>query len=197
MTAASVCKPVLAEGYTISDDGLTYTFTIRPNVTFQNGDTLTAHDVVASWQMIMNKELPVWSRLGWDKIASIDVPDDKTAVVKTAQLFAPFLSSIAAGQFTTCAICPKSELDKGVDAFRERFDTKPIGTGPFRVKSVRQKEIILERYAKALGRQSATGADHGPHLCRLCVAARGAWRPARSRSRTGPERLARRTSMTA
>ena len=141
-------RPVLAEGYTISDDGLTYTFTMRPNVTFQNGDTLTAHDVVASWQMIMNKELPVWSRLGWDKIASIDVPDDRTAVVKTAQLFAPFLSSISAGQFTTCAICPKSELDKGVDAFRERFDTKPIGTGSFRIKSARQKEIILERYGK-------------------------------------------------
>ena len=141
-------KPVLAEGYTISDDGLTYTFTMRPNVLFQNGDKLTPQDVVASWQMIMNKELPVWSRLGWDKIASIDVPDDKTAVVKTAQLFAPFLSSISAGQFTTCAICPKSELDKGVDAIRERFDPKPIGTGPFRIKSVSQKEIVLERYGK-------------------------------------------------
>jgi peptide/nickel transport system substrate-binding protein len=141
-------KPVLAEGYSISDDGLTYTFKIRPNVAFQNGDLLTAKDVVASWQMIMNKELPVWSRLGWDKIASIDTPDDRTAVVKTAQLFAPFLSSIAAGQFTNCAICPASELEKGLDAFRERFDTKPIGTGPFRVKSVRQSEIILERYAK-------------------------------------------------
>ena len=32
-------KPVLSEGYTISDDGLTYTFTMRPKVLFQNGDT--------------------------------------------------------------------------------------------------------------------------------------------------------------
>ena len=141
-------KPLLADGYTISDDGLTYTFTIRPDVVFQNGERLTARDVVASWQMIMNKDLPVWSRLGWDKIASIDVPDDRTAVVRTAQLFAPFLSSIAAGQFTTCAICPANELERGVDAFRERFDTKPIGTGPFRIKSVRQSEILLERYAR-------------------------------------------------
>lgn len=141
-------KPMLAQGYTISDDGLTYTFDLRPGVVFQNGEPLTARDVVASWQMIMNKDLPVWSRLGWDKIASIDAPDDQTAVVKTAQLFAPFLSSIAAGQFTTCAICPAGELDKGLDAFRERFDTKPIGTGPFRIKSARQKQVILERYGK-------------------------------------------------
>jgi peptide/nickel transport system substrate-binding protein len=141
-------KPLLAQGYTISDDGLTYTFDMRPGVLFQNGQPLTARDVVASWQMIMNKDLPVWSRLGWDKIASIDVPNDQTAVVKTAQLFAPFLSSIAAGQFTTCAICPANELDKGLDQFRERFDAKPIGTGPFRIKSVRQDEILLERYGK-------------------------------------------------
>jgi peptide/nickel transport system substrate-binding protein len=141
-------RPLLAQGYTISDDGLTYTFDIRPDVLFQNGDPLTARDVAASWQMIMNRDLPVWSRLGWDKITAIDVPDDRTAVVQTSQLFAPFLSSIASGQFTTCAICPAGELEKGVDAFRERFDAKPIGTGPFRIKSVRQREIILERYAK-------------------------------------------------
>jgi peptide/nickel transport system substrate-binding protein len=141
-------KPLLAQGYTISDDGLTYTFDIRPDVLFQNGDRLTARDVVASWQMIMNRDLPVWSRLGWDKITAIDVPDDRTAVVKTAQLFAPFLSSIASGQFTTCAISPAGELGKDLDAFRERFDTKPIGTGPFRIKSVRQREITLERFAK-------------------------------------------------
>lgn len=141
-------RPLLAEGYTISDDGLTYTFTIRPDVLFHNGDTLTARDVVASWQMIMNRDLPVWSRLGWDKITAIDVPDDRTAVVQTSHLFAPFLSSIASGQFTTCAICPASELDKGVDAFRERFDTKPIGTGPYRIKSVRRREIILERHGR-------------------------------------------------
>lgn len=141
-------KPMLAEGYTISDDGLTYTFNLRPGVFFQNGEPLTSRDVVASWQMIMNGDLPVWSRLGWDKIVSIDTPDDLTAVVTTSQLFAPFLSSIAAGQYTNCAICPASELTKGLDAFHERFDQKPIGTGPFRIKSVRRREVILERYAK-------------------------------------------------
>ncbi len=115
---------------------------------FQNGDPFTARDVIASWQMIMNRDLPVWSRLGWDKIVSIDAPNDLTAVITTSQLFAPFLSSISAGQYTTCAICPDSELNQGLDAFVERFDKKPVGTGPFRVKSVRRREVILERYAK-------------------------------------------------
>lgn len=141
-------KPVLAEGYTISDDGLTYTFNLRPDVTFHNGDKLTARDVIASWRMIMNRELPVWSRLGWDKITGIDAPDDRTAVVTTAQPFAPFLSSIAAGQYTNSAICPESALADGVQAFVERFDAKPIGTGPFRVKSVRRESVLLERYAR-------------------------------------------------
>jgi len=141
-------KPLLAESYTISDDGLTYTFKLRAGVTFHNGETLTAKDIVATWQMIMNTDLPVWTRLGWDKITAIDTPDDATAVVHTASIFAPFLSSIAAGQFTNCAIAPASQLGTEVAAFRARFDTKPIGTGPFRIKSVTKSQIILEQYAK-------------------------------------------------
>ena len=141
-------KPVLAESYEISDDGLTYTFKLRPNVLFSNGEPLTSKDVVATWQMIMNPDLPVWSRLGWDKITTIETPDDLTAVVQTASLFAPFLGSIAAGQYTTCAISPSSYLTQDLTAFREQFDRKPIGTGPFRIKSVTSEEVILERYAK-------------------------------------------------
>jgi ABC-type transport system substrate-binding protein len=68
-------RPALAERYEIADDGLTYTFRLRQGVTFHNGDPLTAEDVVASWQMLMNQELPVFSRIGWDRIASIEVTD--------------------------------------------------------------------------------------------------------------------------
>ena len=141
-------KPVLAESYTISDDGLIYTFKLRPNVLFSNGEALTSKDIVATWQMVMNPDLPVWSRLGWDKITSIETPDDLTAVVNTASIFAPFLSSIAAGQYTTCAIGPSSILNQDLATFRTQFDRKPIGTGPFRIKSVGKREVILERYTK-------------------------------------------------
>ena len=180
-------KPVLAEGYTISDDGLTYTFNLRPDVPFHNGDVLTARDVIASWEMIMNRDLPVWSRLGWDKITSIDAPDDRTAVVTTAQPFAPFLSSIAAGQFTNCAICPASALSEGVDAFREQFDTKPIGTGPFRVKSVRRDSILLERY----GRHWAGN----PRLARITVRIFGSYDEQRAALAAGEIVVASRTGM--
>lgn len=140
-------RPSLAERYEVSDDGLVYTFHLRPGVTFHNGDPLTGADVVASWQMLVNRELPVYSRLGWDRIASIEVPDPATVVVTTDQLFAPFLSSIAAGRLNGGAICPARFLGTAFD-FTTRFDRAPVGTGPYRLKSFGRGEATLERYDK-------------------------------------------------
>ena len=141
-------KPILAQDYTIADDGLTYTFNLRPKVTFHNGDVLTSKDIVATWQTIMNPDLPVWSRLGWDKITAIDTPSELTAVIHTATPFAPFLGSIAAGQGTNFAIGPSSLLAGSADKIRAQFELKPVGTGPFRIKSVRKTQVLLEQYAK-------------------------------------------------
>ncbi|HRA48430.1 MAG TPA: ABC transporter substrate-binding protein, partial [Thermomicrobiales bacterium] len=141
-------KPLLAESFAISDDGLTYTFELRKDVIFQNGDPLTSADIVATWQTIMNQDMPTWSRLGWDKISSIDTPSPTTAVIHTATIFAPFLSSIAAGSFSSGAIGPASILAGDATSFRDQFELKPVGTGPFRIKSVRRGSVILERYDK-------------------------------------------------
>lgn len=143
-------RPALAERYAIADDGLTYTFTLRQGVTFHNGDLLTAEDVVASWRMLVNPELPVSSRIGWDRIASIEVPDAATLVVTTDQLFAPFLSSVATGQLTCGVICPSRYLATAAD-FAAQYDANPIGTGPYRLKSFGRGVATLERYDKHWG----------------------------------------------
>lgn len=143
-------RPALAESYEVADDGLTYTFRLRRNVTFHNGDPLTAEDVVASWRMLVNRELPVWSRVGWDRIASIEVTDPATLVVTTDQLFAPFLSSVAAGWQTGGVICPSRYLGTVAD-FAAQYDGSPVGTGPYRLKSSGGGVATLERYDRHWG----------------------------------------------
>ena len=89
--------PALAESFEISDDGLTYTFTLREGVTFHNGDAFGPQDVIDSWKMIMNKDFAAFSTLGWDKITDITAPDDHTVVMETSEVFAPFLSYVGDG----------------------------------------------------------------------------------------------------
>src|ERR1700690_2466897 len=46
--------PGMAESWTISPDGLTYTFTLRPGLKWSNGDPLTASDFLNSWERVLN-----------------------------------------------------------------------------------------------------------------------------------------------
>ena len=87
--------PALAESFEISDDGLTYTFTLREGVTFHNGDAFGPQDVIDTWKMIMNEEFAAFTTVGWDKITDITAPDDRTVVMETSEVFAPFLSYVA------------------------------------------------------------------------------------------------------
>jgi peptide/nickel transport system substrate-binding protein len=133
--------PQLAESYSISADGLTYTFKLRQGVQWHDGKPFTAADVVATWKIIMDEKFAAFLTLGWDKIASIDTPDDFTVVMKTTEKFAPFLAYVGAGSIT-----PKHLIDKGVDAFKQEYGRHPIGTGPFRfVKWESAQYIDLEK----------------------------------------------------
>lgn len=139
-------RPGLAESYAISDDGLVYTFKLRQGVTFHNGDPFTADDVVKTWEMIVNPKLPAWSRLGWEKIDKIDVPDPSTLVVTTSEIYAPFLSNIAAGSFNNGLIAPARQLKKDPERFGREFGHAPIGTGPMRFVAQKGDTIVLERF---------------------------------------------------
>ncbi|CAA9549694.1 MAG: hypothetical protein AVDCRST_MAG19-700 [uncultured Thermomicrobiales bacterium] len=121
-------QPALAEDYAISDDGLTYTFRLRRDARFHNGDLFTADDFVAAWETKLDRAFGPTPTLGWDKIADVASPDDRTLVVTTEEPFAPFLSSVG-----VTFLCPASALTDGLDAFAETFGRTPVGTGPFRV----------------------------------------------------------------
>ena len=127
-TSEGKLGPALAEGFSISDDGLTYTFALRQGVRFHNGEPFTGEDFIAAWELSQEGEFAALSTLGWQKIESVDLPDEATLVITTTEPYAPFLSTVA-----TTALCPRAALAEGVDSFREVFASAPVGTGPFRV----------------------------------------------------------------
>ena len=126
--------PAVAEKYTLSEDGITYTFTLREGVKFHNGQTVTAEDVVYSINRCAavpeGQEKPLVA--AFSAVKSVEALDEKTVAVTIAQRDLEFIS------YMTAAIIP---------ADYENQDTAPVGTGPFKfVSRTPQQDFVMERF---------------------------------------------------
>jgi peptide/nickel transport system substrate-binding protein len=131
--------PGIAKSWEVSPDGLTWTFHIRDDVKFQDGEALTADDVAFSLNDTYGPEAIKTSTTGAivqlaENTKSITAPDKTTVVVEhTVPVpgFANIMSPLDAN--FGGAIFPKKYFEKvGPDGFNE----KPIGAGPFKVNEV-------------------------------------------------------------
>ena len=125
-------EPTLAN-HGISANGLTITYHLRPHVRWQDGAKFTSHDVKFTWQAIMNNANNVGSRNGYERVASVDTPNDLTVVFHLKSKFAPFVNTVFAEADTQFEILPAHLLAKYPNINRIPFNERPIGTGAFRV----------------------------------------------------------------
>ena len=154
-------EPGLAESWESSDDGLTWTFHIRRDVTWHDGQPFTAHDVDFTFnRIIYNHDIPASSRPSFhfryldeatgtwqESPMTVTALDDYTVQCVLPLPFAPFLRSMGT------AIYPKHILEPHVDdgTFTSTWgiDTDPsevIGTGPFTIGSYEPGErVVLQR----------------------------------------------------
>jgi peptide/nickel transport system substrate-binding protein len=81
LTDAGNVEPKLVESYEASEDGLTYTFKLKPGVTFHSGDPLSAADVKYSIERVIAETSQSSRKRSLSTISSIETPDDQTVVI--------------------------------------------------------------------------------------------------------------------
>ena len=129
--------PMLATEWKISDDKLTYTFTLREGVKFHDGTDFNADAVKANLARDMTEKSPRRTELS--SVQSVDVVDPKTVKMTLKQPFAPFLSVLT--DRSGMIVSPKAAQDMGDD-----FLTKPVCSGPFMFQDrVKGDHITLVR----------------------------------------------------
>ena len=143
--------PGLAVAWTNLPDGKTWTFTLRKNLRWSDGEPLTADDVVFTWGVIYNPDIDNVMRDAFvvdGKKFAVTKIDDLTVQVVTPEIYAPFLEN-----FGGVPILPKHILEKTVadktftSAYGVNWDAdKIVGSGPFRLKNYSPAQsVLLER----------------------------------------------------
>jgi peptide/nickel transport system substrate-binding protein len=156
--------PELATGYTLSDDGKTYTFTLRDGLTFHDGMPLTSADVVFSVQQAATPEIRSPYAIHWEGV-TVTAPDSRTVVFTLPEPYTPFLEN------TTLGILPQhiwGSLTPDEFPFSQ-FNITPVGAGPYAIKEVvRDTSGIPERYELSRFESYALGTPFIEHLvCKL------------------------------
>jgi peptide/nickel transport system substrate-binding protein len=132
-------QPWLVSSHEVSADGMTYTLTLKPEVTFSDGRPMTADDVAWSLNRARTSKTGSMSFLNF-AIKDVTAVDNSTVKILLSQPWAPLLSDLS--------IYSDAILPKDLNGLSEKeFFTNPVGTGAFKLKSWAQQgaEITLER----------------------------------------------------
>jgi peptide/nickel transport system substrate-binding protein len=128
----------------VSRDGKTITYHLRRGVKWQDGEPLTARDVVFTYQAIMNPKNNIQGQLGYINIASVVAPDDYTVVVHMKRVDSEIVA-LFMGIDADYPILPAHLLAKYPDLNHVPYNDKPVGSGPFRVTEwVKGDHIVFE-----------------------------------------------------
>jgi len=120
--------PDLAQEFTISADAKTYTFTLKPDLTFHDGEPLTTADVAFTISKAQDPLVKSVRRAAWEGV-TVEVIDDQHIAFQLKQPYAAFLDNLTIG------ILPKHIWkDLNADTFSlARENIEPVGSGPFAI----------------------------------------------------------------
>jgi peptide/nickel transport system substrate-binding protein len=130
VTDAATVVPTIANGG-ISPDGKRVVYHLRRDIRWQDGNPLTARDVVFTYHAITNPSNTVPSRSGYDHIKSVSTRDPHTVVVELTQPQAGFVASFFGGG-SNYPILPAHLLAGYPNLNHVPFNEAPVGSGPYR-----------------------------------------------------------------
>lgn len=140
-TAQGTLVGDVAESYTVSDDGLVYTFTIRKDAVFHDGEPVTAQDVVFTVQRAQDAALKSPRRANWEGV-SAQALSEKEVQFTLTQPYGPFLENAVMG------ILPEHlwrDVSPEQFAFSQ-LNVEPVGAGPYRVERIHRSDAGLPEY---------------------------------------------------
>lgn len=130
-------SPELAESFEVSEDGMMWTFKIRNDVVFHDGEPLTANDVVFSYNFYAANEdfpyLPVYT----EYFDSVEAVDDSTVVINMIEPI-PNMES----QLIFLYVLPEHIWSEYTENASEFENLEMIGSGPFKMLEYRQNEFV-------------------------------------------------------
>jgi len=140
-TAQGDLIPDLAESYTISPDGLTYTFKMRDGVYFHDGQKVTADDIEYTVAMAQDVALRSPKRTSWTGVTVNKISENEIAF-ELNQPYSPFLEN------TTLGILPKHIWNNATtDEFTfSSYNIEPIGSGPYKINLIKKSNLGIPNY---------------------------------------------------
>jgi peptide/nickel transport system substrate-binding protein len=131
--------PSLAESWSVSKDGLTYEFVLRPQARFHNGDPVTAEDVKFSFERYRGAAYKTLK----DAVAAVEAPDPGHVRFRLKHPWPDFMTFYTSASGANW-IVPKKYVEKVGD---EGFKKAPIGAGPYKFVSFTPGvEVVLEAF---------------------------------------------------
>jgi peptide/nickel transport system substrate-binding protein len=138
-------QPGLAASWTISDDGLSYSFSLEDGVTFHDGTTFDAEDVKFTFDRMLAEDSVNAQKALFELIEAVAVVDPQTVTFTLSRPDGLFLFNLGRGD--AVIVAPESAPNNGAE---------PIGTGPYAfVQWDRGSRIILEQYGPYWGEAPA------------------------------------------
>lgn len=135
--------PAVAGGVEISEDGLTYTFTVKEGVKFHNGNPVTAEDIKYSVEKFADIEGGAPSIAAFSNIEAVEITEEGSVAIKLAQPDSDFLTMLSTIE---AAIIPADNADP---------DSNAIGTGPYKYVSRSPLENVkMERFDEYWGEKA-------------------------------------------
>lgn len=130
--------PSLAKSWEVSEDGLTYTFTLQDNVKWHDGKPFSADDVLFTANEFLRESHPRWRYIANTYVEGVTSPAPNQVVFKLKEPFSAFLHAFELSSFP---IIPKHIYD-GTDYRTNPANQTPIGTGPFKLKEWKRGSYI-------------------------------------------------------
>lgn len=129
-------QPDLAKSWKISNDGLTYSFELRSDVLWHDGERFSAEDVKFTLEAINNPRFNSLIRPNFEMIKEVKVLDSTHINITLKEPYAGFLDALNAG------ILPRHIL-QNEDLNTSKFNQKPIGTGAFKFQKWQKGQYLI------------------------------------------------------